>query len=193
MPSPYCRICTLINFRPVYLVRLDRPLVWLSDEPVVIDGDDTDRHHPDCFLTSKQLRRRARKSKSGECRTVIHIRPYRRHGILDADAVVIPLAPDAVLAYGPPMDGVDLAIRDEALSGADATTFAEELNASIAASALDVIVGPPDDHGFPDRAMPESSPILLVCGPKTVASAALNEPLRRVRPTRFLNHARWSQ
>lgn len=184
-----------LHFRPVYLVRLDRPLVWMSDEPVIIDGDDDDNegHTHDCFLTRKQLRRRARTNKSSdEFSFVRHIRPYRRRGILDADVVLIPLAPHAVLVYGPPENDVDLAIHDMTILGAEATEFADELNAEIAAGALDVIVGSPADSSFRDQVMPVPAPILQVCGPNTVAAATLNEPLRRVRPTRFLNHARWT-
>ncbi|MGW4479412.1 DUF4238 domain-containing protein [Rhodococcus triatomae] len=182
-------VWTNLHRRPVHLLRLDRPLVWLSDEPVVVDADDTDDdHHPDCSLTTKELRRRARKAKTKgeEFSTIVHVRPVRRRGLLDADAVLMPLSPQAVLAYGPVDPDIDLRIHEATLNEDAATEFAGELNNKTAVGALDVIVGPPNDHHFRDQPMPDPAPILHVCGPKSIASDALNRPLRRVRPNRYL-------
>lgn len=182
-----------LHRRPVHLLRLDRPLVWLSDEPVVVDADDTeDGHHPDCSLTMKELTRHARKArtKGGEFSTIVHVRPVRRRGLLDADAVLMPLSPHVVLAYGPQGErDINLRIHETTLNEDAATEFASELNSKIAVGALDVIVGPPNDPRFRHQQMPDPSPILHVCGPKSVASDALNKPLRRVRPSRYLRQA----
>jgi hypothetical protein len=44
--------------RPVQLIRLDAPLLVISDEPVIVDTDEHVRHLPECSLTQGQLRRR---------------------------------------------------------------------------------------------------------------------------------------
>lgn len=182
-------IADCLHRRPTRLVRLDQPLLWISDEPVVVARNDTnDEHHPDCFLTEKQIRQRtARAKKSGddEYSRILHFRPTRRLGGIDADAILIPLAPNTALVFGPPGPAPALVVPDTQLDGDAAVAFANMCNAEIASGALDVIVGASQDKGFNRRAMVPPAPILQVCGPKGVAADALNEIHPRIRPRRY--------
>lgn len=182
-------VADCLHLRPARLIRLDQPLLWISDEPVVVERNDTnDEHHPDCFLTEKQIRQRAKRAKiagDNEYSRILHLRPTRRMGVLDADTILIPLAPNTALAFGPPGPAPDLIVPDTQLRGDAAAAFAHEFNTEIASGALDVIVGPHQDKGFTRRTMAPPAPILRVCGPKSVAADALNEIHPRIRPRRY--------
>lgn len=182
-------VADCLHSRPARLVRLDQALLWISDEPVVVEHNDTNEdHHPDCFLTKKQLRQRAaraKKAESTEYSHVLHFRPTRRLGVLNADAILIPLAPNTALAFGPPAPVLDLLVPDTRLVGDAAVAFAKTHNDQISSSAVDVIIGPPQDQDFNQRTMPPPTAILQVCGPKGVATAAINEIHPRIRPRRY--------
>lgn len=112
-----------LHSRPARLIRLDQPLLWISGEPVVVEhnNDTNEDHRPDCFLTKKQLLQRAaraKKAESTESSHVLHFRPTRRLGVLNADAILIPLAPNTALAFGPPAPALDLLVPDTRLDGA---------------------------------------------------------------------------
>lgn len=185
------RVAESLYLRPVYVVRLDRPSLWISDEPVVVehDGSESEQHHPDCAMTASELRRRqaAARRAGGECSIVRHVRPARRRGFLDASAVALPISPRFALVYGPSGLRRDLAVASRPLSGAEAERFAAELNKEVAMAALDVIVGFHGDDSFRAQPMPEPAPIIHICGTHGIADQALNSVPRRVRPNRYTN------
>lgn len=179
--------------RPVNIIRLDRPLLWISDEPVVVehDGVESEGHHPDCTLSARELRRRqdAARKAGGEYSIVRHVRPVRRRGFIDASAVALPISPRFALVYGPTDSRRNLAVANHTFAEAEAEGFAAELNKEVATAALDIIVAFHGDDSFRAQRMPEPAPIMHICGPHGVADEALNSVPRRVRPNRYTSDA----
>jgi hypothetical protein len=71
---------------------------------MIVDVDiDIDRHGPDCFITQKELGRRAVGSpKTGKTYSqTVHIHPTRPSGVADAMEIALPLTPKSILFLGP--------------------------------------------------------------------------------------------
>lgn len=185
-------ISAALHTRPLSIVRLDRPLLWLSDEPVIVEHDETNNHHhPDCTITDKEIRRRQKAARrNGDDYSVVrHVRTDRQQGVLDASAIAMPLTPNTALVYGPSKTHRDLAVDTHQLAGEAATELARHLNSEVASAALDVIIGRLDDSSFRTTPMPERRPILHICGPRSALDHALNATPNRLRPHRYSNDA----
>ncbi len=74
---------------------------------------------------------------------VLHFGPTRRLGVLNADAIVILLAPNTALAFGPPAPALDLLVPDTYLDGDTAEAAAKTFNDEMLSSTMDVIIRPP--------------------------------------------------
>ncbi|WP_419773334.1 DUF4238 domain-containing protein [Gordonia alkanivorans] len=181
-------ISQVIHPRPISIVHLDQKLLWLSDEPVVIEHDVSNNlHHPDCGLTESQLKRRMRAARRAgrDVAIVRHVRSERSQGVLDASAIAMPLAPNVALIYGANRPQRDLAVHSHTLAGRSAIRLARNLNIEVASAALDVIVGDAKDANFRDGPMPGRTPLLHICSPQSRLDHALNSTPRRLRPVRY--------
>lgn len=186
------KLVPVIACRPLALVVLDRPLLLIGDEPLVVNGgDEADAHHADCFLSEAQLRaRRARdgkkKRRNGAVDRVVHLRSTAPMGLGVAAELLLPVSPRSALWWGPlgssPFTG---AVEIDRLNGEQASEFAELLNRATASRALDWVVGAPRDDSFLERDFPDQEPLLVVCDGDNAASAALNRVPDRIRPHRL--------
>ncbi len=179
-----------IATRPLCLIVLDRPLLFTSDEPVIIHTDRTHvRHHPDCALTDAEIEarlareRKKKKRRQRDVKRVVHIASSQPRGIAHAVEIVLPLSPRTALVYGPP-DGWAGDIARERLDGLAADTFAQRVNEQMLRYALDIVVAHPADEVFLRTPMPSLEPLLAVCDGTNAASKSINRvpiPLRTQR------------
>lgn len=160
--------------RPVLFVRLDRPLLYISDEPVVFAGDGSG---PD--------RAEIARKHDVPVEDVIHTRANRGVGLATASSIMVPVSPDAVIIYGD--IGEHWVAPRVLLRGTDAAEMAEDLNARIIASAIDWVAAHPSNAEFPELSMPDPVPIMTVSDGGSELSAYTNSntvrrPINRVRP-----------
>jgi hypothetical protein len=183
----------LFAARPIALVTLDKPLLFLGDDPVVIYGSDA-QHTRDCFLSDTEIeqrlkqRRRKDRRKAAHQRAgrVVHLRPTVGRGVGVAREIIMPVSPRAALCWGPLGDSAFLGdlLRDH-LVGTEASGFADQVNDAICLRALDWIIARSDDKRFPGITVPEVGPLIAVCDGVNVASETANLPPRKYRPRRF--------
>jgi hypothetical protein len=184
----------LFAARPLALITLDKPLLFLGDDPIVIDESDSVQHSKDCFLTDQEikerLRRRRRKDRkkplADRAGRVVHLWTTAGRGVGVAREIVMPICPRAVLWWGPLGDRPALGglVRDH-LVGSESREFANQVNEAICARALDWIISRPDDETFSTLIVPELGPLIVVCDGVNVASEAANSVPRHYRPRRL--------
>lgn len=124
----------LLACRPFALVVLDRPLLLIGDDPLLINaGPQDDTHHADCFMTdaefeAKLARERAKKKgrRREQVSRIVHFRSTAPRGLGVAHEVVLPITPRAALLWGPlqslPYTGDVLRERLEGLSRSGSRT-----------------------------------------------------------------------
>ena len=164
--------------RPVQLVRLDAPLLVISDEPVVVDTDEHALHPPECSLTLGQRRRRqGRNGKDNTFRDVVHIWPTKPAGVDMAEAVGMPLSPSALLVFG----GISERLQPEVLvTGDEARQLADDVNAALTAQAYEWVAASPDHPTFGGWTFPPPGPLLGVCDGGSIMSKQLRSaPIQR--------------
>lgn len=156
--------------RPMALVHLDQPLLFLSDEPVFTDLDAPVEHTADCSRpdTPDPVRRPRRRSR-GRDRRVIHLYPSRRLSLGEVPQVGIPLSPRTVLLLGP--IGHRSARPVYRLSGEEASAYAEHVNQRMVDGADEWLIAHPDNQMFRDRALPEPAPLIHICDGHSPSSA----------------------
>lgn len=190
---------TLLPFfacRPVALMRLDVPRLYICDEPVVLNSPAGAFHIDDCYLTDEDVdrrmekwRRNTKKGKRGRHPPpgrVVHFSSSAPSGFGVADEILLPISPSAAVLWGPlerrpPMRPVER-IK---LIGAEADRFARMANEAMSAQALDWVVGRVADAAFDDYAFAPAGPLMRVCDGTNAASMAVNEPPARFRPARL--------
>lgn len=164
-----------LKTRSASLIRLGKPLLIIGDEPVltVNEGDESghrDRTRPDMASSEFVLLEGGR-------------------GFAYAESIMLPLTPSTVLAYGPPHhNGLPAEIH---LTGAEAESFAEEVNQLILESAIEWVAASPGHPAFTSLAMPPPQPLLTVHDYGSLAAARVNStpahrPIRRLRPDDIL-------
>lgn len=173
VPVSYAIFRSLMR-RPVQLIRLDAPLLVMSDEPVIVDTDEHAQHRPECSLTQGQLRRRQRRNtKDGTFRQPVHIWPTRPAGVEVAEAVGMPLSPSVLLVFG----GIGEDLRAEVLlPGDEAEQLADGVNTALTGQAYDWIAANPDHPTFAGWTFPPPSPLLGVCDGGSIMSEQLRSP-----------------
>lgn len=196
MPSVMDKLVPLIACRPVALVTLDRPGLFISDEPVIVDVEDEGHHTADCFLTEEEVKRREAKSRRShakkgrrkrDVKRIIHMRPTATSGVGVADSLMLPVSPRAVLMWGP-LEGPgpnDDPVRREQLDGDDANQFVAYVNAQQSRQALDWVVSTTGDVALRTHQFEPIGPLLAVCDGPSAATTAANEVPERVRPSRL--------
>lgn len=157
--------------RPVQLIRLDAPLLVISDEPVIVDSDEYVQHLPECSLTQGQLRRRQRRDgKNAAFRQTLHIWPTRPAGVDIADAVGMPLSPSALLVLG----GIGEHLQPEVVvTGDQARQLADSVNAALTGQAYDWVAASPDHPTFAGWTFPPPGSLLGVCDGGSIMSEHL--------------------
>ncbi len=160
--------------RPVQLIRLDAPLLVISDEPVIVDTDEHVQHRPECSLTQGQLRRRQqRNAKGSPFRQALHVWPTQPAGVEVAEAVAMPLSPKVLLVFG----GIGEHLQaDVILTGDEAIQLADGVNTALTGQAYVWIAANPDHPTFAGWTFPPPSPLLGVCDGGSTMSKQLRSP-----------------
>jgi hypothetical protein len=172
-PTSYAIFRNLMR-RPIQLIRLDAPLLVISDEPVIVDTDEHAKHLPECSLTQGQLRRRQRRNtKDGTFRQPVHIWPTRPAGVEVAEAIGMPLSPSVLLVFGGVAEDPQAEV---VLSGEEAKQLADGVNAALTGQAYDWIAANPGHPTFAGWTFPSPSPLLGVCDGGSVMSEQLRSP-----------------
>jgi hypothetical protein len=183
--------------RPVALVWLQRARLLLGDEPLIVNAPVDEKHHPDCFVTEDEWRRREakerrkKKQRRRPVNRVVHFQSTAVGGLGVADELVLPISPRAALWWGPlGRDVFTGLVETEKLSVADSQRFADLTNAATARQALDWVISTVDDSDFRSMVMPPLEPLLRVCDRATAAADAVNKVPERFRPHRLDRGAR---
>jgi Protein of unknown function (DUF4238) len=164
--------------RPVQLIRLDAPLLVISDEPVIVDTDEHAQHLPECSLTQGQRRQRQRRNGTDSTfRDIVHIWPTKPAGVEVAEAIGMPLSPSALLVFG----GIGEHLQPEiVVTGEEATQLADSVNAALTAQAYDWIAANPNHPTFGGWTFPPPGPLLGVCDGGSIMSKQLRSaPIHR--------------
>lgn len=181
--------------RPLALIRLRGPLLYIGDEPVVVNAPYDPQHLEDCFLTDEQiaarmLRRRRKDRKTRRPRELrgrmVHLHSGVGSGIGVATEIVLPISPRAALVWGPLLDGPYIGpIEEVVLSAEETAVFAERLNAATCENALDWIITRPNDDTLKEREIPPVGPLLQICDGENAAAHAVNTLPKQIRPGRL--------
>ena len=150
--------------RPSHLVTLDRPLLFVGDEPMVVVREGSSvAHLPSCFLSPKQRQRKARKARQrhAEHKEIVHFYPTRPAGIADADGVALVVAPNQFVF-------VELAGRSDSagrihFDAMESVEAAQELNEVVVQHSYDWIAAAEGTEGFEEFEMPPLDPVMRVC------------------------------
>ena len=166
----------VLKSRTAAMIRLDKPLLIIGDEPVLIANDQDE--------TGRQPRARPNMT-SGE-----FVPLGSGGGFANAEVIMLPVAPSAALIYGPPdFDRIPAELQ---LTGAEAESFASEHNELIIESAIDWVAASPDHPAFISMKMPPPRPLLTAHDYGSPAAARVNSkparrPIRRLRPDDVLD------
>ena len=158
--------------RPAQVIRLDAPLLVICDEPVLVDVENHVRHLPECSLSEAELRRRQRERPGydGTFQQPIHIWTTRPAGVNTADAIAMPVAPDALIALGPIGQTVPHVLTYKA---DEARKLAEEVNAALVKQAYEWVAANPGHPDFANFTFPPPGPLIGVCDGGSIMSQQL--------------------
>lgn len=183
--------------RPLAIIKLGAPLLYMCDEPVVLNAPAGEFHTPDCFLTDvevearmKRTMRKIKKRKRGRAGEIrgrtIHFSSTMPTGHGVADEILLAISPSTALLWGP-LTGQPQAGPAErvTLDAAEATRFANMANEAMCAQALDWVISRIQDANFRSRTFPEPGPLMRVCDGTNAASLAINQAPARFRPHRL--------
>lgn len=182
--------------RPLAVMILNRPLLYMGDEPVVLNAPNGAFHLPDCALTEAEIEERVQRQlrkikqrKRGRANVrgrTVHFSSTMPTGHGVADEILLAISPRAALLWGPltevPQGGP---VNWVTLGDSESTRFAEMANDAMCAQALDWIITRADDQAFGSRHFPPPGPLMRVCDGTNAAAAAVNEPPDRFRPHRL--------
>lgn len=157
--------------RSTSLIHLDKPLLIIGDEPVLIEAEQDES------------------AKRGESKPELTSQDFVRleggRGFANAEIIMLPVAPAVLLVYGP--RGRRNLPAEVHLAGAEALSFAEELNRLMASCAIDWIAARPDHPSFDSLKVLPPQPLLTVRDYGSSAAARVNSTPAR-RPIRRLRH-----
>jgi len=182
--------------RPLAIMTLNRPLLLMCDEPVVLNAPNGEFHLPDCALTDAEIEERVQRKlrkmkqrKRGRAKVrgrTVHFSSTMPTGHGVADEILLAISPRTALLWGPltevPQRGP---VERVTLGESQSTRFANMANEAMCAQALDWIITRRDDQAFASRAFPPIGPLMRVCDGTNAAAAAVNEPPDRFRPHRL--------
>ena len=181
--------------RPLAVVHLGAPLLYMCDEPIVLNAPAGELHAEDCYLSDEEVearnRRRARKTRKrkGKRATlpgrIIHFSSTRPTGHGVADEIVLAISPGTALLWGPLADEPRELVERVHLTASEATRFASMANEAMCSQALDWIITRLPDTQFRTRTFPPVGPLMQVCDGTNAASSAVNEIPTRLRPRRL--------
>lgn len=182
--------------RPLAVVTLNRPVLYMCDEPVVLNAPDGAFHLPDCALTDAQIearvRRQLRKVKQrkrarAEIRgRTVHFSSTMPTGYGVADEILLAISPSVALLWGPLAQDPQLGPAERVrLDDDESTRFAEMANEAMCGQALDWIITRTKDLDFEGREFPVAGPLMRVCDGTNAAAVAINELPERFRPHRL--------
>lgn len=166
----------LLRSRSTTMVRLDKPLLMIGDEPVLTANDQDET----------EWRRGTRPDMaSGEL-----VLLESGGGFAHAEVIMLPVTPSIVLLYGPP--DVHRITAELLLTGVEAECFADEHNRLMVESAIDWVAASPKNPSVVSMKMPPPRPLLAVYDYGSLAAAQANttparRPIRRVRPDDVLD------
>lgn len=172
------KIVVRLAQRAACIVTLDRPLLVICDEAVLLDP-------PDDFTYDDEARRdrdRIARSVDAAAEDIVQLRGGTGVGIVDAAAIFMPVGPRHAIIYGSP--GVAGDTPHFSLQGADATGFADEVIRLSLDQAVDWVVAHPEHPDFADRVMPPMTPPMAIFDGGTPMSRRLRTDTRR-RPYRL--------
>lgn len=162
-----------LKARSTCLIHIDEPLLIIGDEPVLLDHDDP-------------LSESARDSPTidGDLALIGGGR-----GFANAEALMLPLSPSALLVYGPP--GEPALPPEIRLTSVDARSFAAEVNRLTINSAIEWIAAHPEHSEFDSLIITPPQPLLIVHDYGSPVAAHMNStparrPIRRLRRTDLL-------
>lgn len=164
-----------LSLRPVSVAQLDRPLLVISDEPVVlIPRDGTPKG---------DLRDRMRiEGEHVPRENLVQISNGRDVGFHDADEVILPLSPRHALVYGPV--GSRWTAVVSSLKGGEANRIAREANALQARNAFGWVAAHPDGPHLAQIPWPKPTPAVTIYDNQSLPAAVVNSR-PHVRPHRF--------
>ncbi|XVU25324.1 DUF4238 domain-containing protein [Actinoplanes sp. CA-054009] len=176
------RLSELFFDRPALLVTLDQPLLITCDEPVVLvtDGSSHIKHTAACFKTGKQRKKAARRPSRNRMRNadVMHVYPTRPPAGAAVE-VALPLSPRTLLVLGP--RGTIGPLTCE-LAGAEASAYADHVNARLIDQAYGWVAAHPDHPTFRSVEFPPPGPIVQACDGGTKFSRDLDKAPNPRRP-----------
>jgi Protein of unknown function (DUF4238) len=150
--------------RPVQVIWLDAPLLVICDEPVLVDGADHVRHLPQCFLSLAERR------KLNPEQDIIHVWPTKPSGVDQADAIAMPVTPQAIIVLGPIGQPVQPILRYD---GDEARELADEVNSALVRQAHEWVAANPQHPTFAKWTFPPPSPLLGACDGGSIMSQQL--------------------
>lgn len=173
--------------RPLAIMTLNRPLLYICDEPVVLNAPDGEFHIPDCALTNAEIEervqrqlRKVKQRKRGRakvCGRTIHFSSTMPTGHGVADEILLAISPRTALLWGPltevPQEGP---VKRVTLGERESTRFAEMANRAMCAQALDWIITRTDDEAFSSRDFPPTGPLMRVCDGTNAAAPPSTSP-----------------
>lgn len=182
--------------RPLAVMTLNRPLLYMCDEPVVLNAPVGAFHGADCALTDEEIEARVRKQlrkvkarKRGRVEVrgrEVHFSSTMPTGYGDADEIILVLSPGVALLWGPLTEAPQAGPAERVtLDERESTRFAVLANEAMCAQALDWIVTRKEDLAFGDATFPPPGPLMRVCDGSNAAAAAINELPERFRPHRL--------
>lgn len=183
--------------RPLAIMSLQRPLLYICDEPVVLNAPVGEFHGPDCQLNDAEIEARTRRQlrkvklrKRGRVQAtgrIVHFSSTMPRGHGTADEILLPISPSTALLWGPlcamPQGGP---VERFKLTEDESSRFATMANDAMCAQALDWIITRPADTDFASRTfLPPAAP-MRVCDGANAAADAVNES------SRFRPHRLWT-
>ncbi|WP_328591587.1 DUF4238 domain-containing protein [Arthrobacter terricola] len=160
-----------LKTRSTSLIHLDKPLLIIGDEPVLVESE-----------RDESVKRGA--SKPGTAPEDL-VRLEGGRGFANAEVIMLPVTPAVLLAYWPP--GRRNLPAEVHLIGEETQSFGEELNLLMTGSAIDWVAARPDHPSFDSLELPPPQPLLTVHDYGSSAAARVNSTPAR-RPIRRLRH-----
>lgn len=167
------KVGDILSERSAFLVELTQPLLFICDEPVVLDPPDDKTPMPDDpnIVVPEEL---------------IWIQGNAGVGLAAAEAIALPLSPRHALIYGP--RGRDLSRATVYLDADESVRLARQMRDAILDTAVDWCAAHPDHPTFRSMKFPKQQQQLRVSD-TSLASAHLRTTTRR-RPRRLDKNAK---
>lgn len=166
------KVADVLNQRSAFIAKLTEPLLFVSDEPVILDPSDEKTPMPDApdIVVPKDL---------------IWLQGNAGVGFATAEAIAMPLSPRHALIYGP--QGHELSRAPVHLAADESAGLARQLRDAMLDTAVDWCAAHPDHPTFRSMTFLKQQQQLRVSD-TSLASAHLRTTTRR-RPRRLNKNA----